>query len=104
MHRRLAQDGVSPQKALSRRPAQPAAGPARARTRGGSARARERPGGRSIPAGAEKGRGAGREELNLGHILIKVAENASPTRSPSARRAQQALDKLRSGSDFATLA
>ncbi|HQQ69436.1 MAG TPA: peptidylprolyl isomerase [Alicycliphilus sp.] len=47
----------------------------------------------------------GREELNLGHILIKVAENASPEEvARSQARAQELLGKLRAGGDFAALA
>lgn len=47
----------------------------------------------------------GKEELNLGHILVQVAENAGTDEVARRQaRAQEVLDKLRSGADFATLA
>ena len=44
-------------------------------------------------------------EINLAHVLVRVPEDASPdVVAERQARAQQALDKLRSGGDFATLA
>lgn len=49
--------------------------------------------------------GAGALELNLGHILIQVPENASPDEvAKRAARAQEVLAKLKAGGDFAALA
>ncbi len=44
-------------------------------------------------------------ELNLGHILVSVPENASPEVVEQRRqRAQQAADRVRAGEDFAKVA
>ncbi|MBS0294600.1 MAG: peptidylprolyl isomerase [Proteobacteria bacterium] len=46
----------------------------------------------------------GKLELNLGHILVKVAENASPEEvAKRAERAQMVRDKLRDGAEFGVL-
>ena len=44
-------------------------------------------------------------EINLGHILVVVPENATPQQVEERRaRAQQAADKVRAGEDFAAVA
>ncbi|TQF07896.1 molecular chaperone SurA, partial [Myxococcus llanfairpwllgwyngyllgogerychwyrndrobwllllantysiliogogogochensis] len=44
-------------------------------------------------------------ELNLGHILVTVPENATPEVVEQRRqRAQQAADRVRAGEDFAKVA
>lgn len=44
-------------------------------------------------------------EINLGHILVLVPENASPAQVAERRaRAQRAADKVRAGEDFAAVA
>ncbi|MCW5236820.1 peptidylprolyl isomerase [Verminephrobacter eiseniae] len=44
-------------------------------------------------------------EINLGHVLVLVPENATPAQVAERRaRAQQAAERLRSGADFATVA
>ena len=49
--------------------------------------------------------GAGQLELNLGHIFIRVAEDATPLQAAEReKRAQQALAQLKAGGDFAALA
>lgn len=49
--------------------------------------------------------GAGKLELNLGHILVRVPENATAAEAEQrAARAQEALAKLQAGGDFGTLA
>ena len=49
--------------------------------------------------------GAGKQMLNLGHILLTLPENPSAQELEQARnRAQELLAKLQAGEDFATLA
>ena len=44
-------------------------------------------------------------EINLGHVLVLVPENASPTEVAARQaRAQAAADKIRAGEDFAAVA
>ena len=44
-------------------------------------------------------------EINLGHVLVLVPENATPTQVAERQaRAQMAADKLRAGEDFAAVA
>lgn len=51
------------------------------------------------------GQGATSSEINLGHVLITVPENASPEAvSQLQARAQQVVDQARAGEDFAALA
>ena len=104
MHRRLAQDGVSPQRFRDDLRNQLLA----LRVREREVEARVRVSDLEVDQYLQeqkKDAAPGKEELNLGHILIKVAENASPDEVAQRQaRAQQALDKLRSGGDFATLA
>src|SRR6218665_103618 len=53
------------------------------------------------PAGAQ----AKPMEINLGHVLVLVPEDATPAQVAERRaRAQQAAERLRSGADFATVA
>lgn len=53
----------------------------------------------------QKGAGAGKLELNLGHILVKVPENASPEAATQRGvRAQEVLAKLQAGGEFGALA
>ena len=48
---------------------------------------------------------ASKLEINLGHILVVVPENATPQQVEERRvRAQQAADKVRAGEDFAAVA
>ncbi|MBS0392878.1 MAG: peptidylprolyl isomerase [Proteobacteria bacterium] len=52
----------------------------------------------------QKTAGPGKMELNLGHILVKVAENAGPEEvAKRAERAQTVRDKLRDGAEFGVL-
>jgi peptidyl-prolyl cis-trans isomerase SurA len=45
------------------------------------------------------------QEINLGHILVRVPENASPEQIEARRRrAQEALAQIKSGTDFARVA
>ena len=45
------------------------------------------------------------QEINLGHILVRVPENASPEQIEARRkRAQEALAQIRGGADFARVA
>lgn len=51
------------------------------------------------------GQGATATEINLGHVLITVPENASPEEIAQRQaRAQQVADEARAGADFAALA
>ncbi|MGD9773406.1 peptidylprolyl isomerase [Diaphorobacter sp.] len=53
----------------------------------------------------QAGADAGKLELNLGHILVTVPENASPQAAAQrSARAQEVLAKLQAGGDFAALA
>jgi len=48
---------------------------------------------------------ASKVEINLGHILVRVPENASPDQVAERQaRAQRAADKVRAGEDFAAVA
>lgn len=48
---------------------------------------------------------ASKIEINLGHILVRVPENASPDQVAERQaRAQRAADKVRAGEDFAAVA
>jgi peptidyl-prolyl cis-trans isomerase SurA len=52
-----------------------------------------------------KSRGAGGQDYNIAHILIRVPEQASPERIEEARRrAEKALAEIRSGASFAQVA
>jgi len=54
---------------------------------------------------AEASAKAGKQELNLAHILIRIPENASADQIALRRnRAEEVLQKLRAGGDFAKLA
>jgi len=45
------------------------------------------------------------QEINLGHILVRIPENASPEQiAARQKRAQGVLDQLRAGADFAKMA
>jgi len=53
----------------------------------------------------QKGTDASAMEINLGHVLVLVPENASPAEVAARQaRAQQAADKVRAGEDFAAVA
>ena len=53
----------------------------------------------------QKGTDIAAMELNLGHVLVVVPENASPAQMEERKaRAQQAADKIRAGADFAAVA
>lgn len=53
----------------------------------------------------QAGADASKLEINLGHILVVVPENATPQQVEERRvRAQQAADKVRAGEDFAAVA
>ena len=53
----------------------------------------------------QSGADASRLDINLGHILVAVPENASPAQvSERQARAQRAADKVRAGEDFAAVA
>ncbi|MFN3440038.1 MAG: peptidylprolyl isomerase [Acidovorax sp.] len=53
----------------------------------------------------QQGADASTMEINLGHVLVLVPENATPTQVAERQaRAQQAADKLRAGEDFAAVA
>jgi len=54
---------------------------------------------------AQQGREERREEYNISHILVIVPENASPEQIQARRaRAEQALQQVRSGTDFRQVA
>jgi peptidyl-prolyl cis-trans isomerase SurA len=54
---------------------------------------------------AQKAHSGRSDEYNLSHILIAVPENASPEQIQARRsRAEQALEKIRTGADFRQLA
>jgi peptidyl-prolyl cis-trans isomerase SurA len=54
---------------------------------------------------AESGGVQGQQEVNLGHILVRIPENASPEQLAARRaRAEEALRQLKAGGDFAKLA
>jgi len=104
MHRRLAQDGVSKQRFRDDLRNQLLA----LRVREREVEARVRVSDLEVDQyllEQQKNAAPGKMELNLGHILVKVAENASPEEVAQRHaRAQEALDKLSSGGDFATVA
>ena len=53
----------------------------------------------------QQGADAASTEINLGHVLVLVPENASPAQVAERQaRAQQAADKIRAGEDFAAVA
>ncbi len=53
----------------------------------------------------QKGTDIASMEINLGHVLVLVPENASPAQVQERRaRAQAAADKVRAGEDFAAVA
>lgn len=53
----------------------------------------------------QKGADPSAMEINLGHVLVLVPENASPVQVAERRaRAQRAADKVRAGEDFAAVA
>jgi len=53
----------------------------------------------------QQGADASTMEINLGHVLVLVPENATPTQVAERQaRAQQAADKVRAGEDFAAVA
>ncbi len=53
----------------------------------------------------QSGADAAKQEINLGHILVAVPENASPAQVAERQaRAQRAADKVRAGEDFAAVA
>ena len=53
----------------------------------------------------QKGTDIASMEINLGHVLVLVPENASPAQMQERRaRAQTAADKVRAGEDFAAVA
>lgn len=53
----------------------------------------------------QQGADATAMEINLGHVLVLVPENASPTEVAARQaRAQSAADKVRAGEDFAAVA
>lgn len=53
----------------------------------------------------QSGVDASKQEINLGHILVAVPENASPAQVAERQaRAQRAADKVRAGEDFAAVA
>ena len=53
----------------------------------------------------QQGGDASAMEINLGHVLVIVPENATPAQVAERQaRAQQAADKLRAGEDFAAVA
>lgn len=54
---------------------------------------------------AESAAKAGKQEINLSHILVRIPENATPEQIALRRnRAEEVLQKLRSGGDFGKLA
>ena len=56
-------------------------------------------------ASANPAAGADKLQLNLGHILIRVPENASPEQVEQLKaRAQEALTKAKSGAEFSAVA
>ena len=53
----------------------------------------------------QKGNDVASMEINLGHVLVLVPENASPVQVAERQaRAQRAADKVRAGEDFAAVA
>ena len=53
----------------------------------------------------QKGTDIASMEINLGHVLVLVPENATPAQVAERKaRAQQAADKVRAGEDFAAVA
>lgn len=104
MHRRLAQDGVSRQRFRDDLRNQLLS----LRVREREVEARVRVSDLEVDQylrDQQKDAAPGRMELNLGHILVKVAENAGPDEVAQRQaRAQEVLDKLLSGGDFLTLA
>ena len=53
----------------------------------------------------QQGTDVGAAEINLAHVLVRVPEDASPTVVAERQaRAQQAIDKIRAGEDFAKVA
>ncbi|MBU4423564.1 MAG: peptidylprolyl isomerase [Gammaproteobacteria bacterium] len=53
----------------------------------------------------QSGADAAKQEINLGHILVAVPENASPAQVAERQaRAQRVADKVRAGEDFAAVA
>lgn len=53
----------------------------------------------------QSGADASALQINLGHVLVLVPENATPAQEAEARaRAQRAADKVRAGEDFAVVA
>jgi peptidyl-prolyl cis-trans isomerase SurA len=56
-------------------------------------------------ASADGAKGAAEGEINLGHILVRVPENATPDQLATRRaRAEEALGQLRAGTDFGRVA
>lgn len=54
---------------------------------------------------AASGMSQDQQEINLGHILVRIPENASPEQiAARQKRAQGVLDQLRAGADFAKMA
>lgn len=54
---------------------------------------------------ASSGAGQEQPEFNLGHILVRIPENASPEQiAARQKRAQGVLDQLRTGADFTKMA
>ena len=104
MHRRLAQDGVSKERFRDDLRNQLLA----VRVREREVDARVRVSDLEVDQylrEQQKDAAPGRMELNLGHILVKVAENASPEEvARRLERAQEVVDKLAGGADFVALA
>ncbi|MBS0468729.1 MAG: peptidylprolyl isomerase [Proteobacteria bacterium] len=104
MHRRLEQDGVSRKRFRDDLRNQLLALRVREREVEGRVRVSDLEVDQYLQE-QQKDAAPGKAELNLGHILIKVAENASPEEVARRQaRAQEALAKLQDGGDFATLA
>lgn len=54
---------------------------------------------------ASSGMSEDQQEINLGHILVTIPENASPDQLAARnKRAQEALQKLKTGADFGKIA
>lgn len=104
MHRRLAQDGISKQRFREDLRNQLLA----LRVREREVEARVRVSDLEVDQylrEQQRDAAPGKMELNLGHILVKVAENAGPEEVARRQaRAQEVLDKLRDGGDFTVLA